>query len=45
MPTASINGVSLVYEEVGRGVPLVFVHGFAGDSRSWQPQVRFFARR
>ena len=45
MPTAPINGVTLFYEEVGEGLPLVFVHEFAGDYRSWQPQVRFFARR
>ena len=45
MPTARSNGVSLYYEEAGQGTPLVFVHEFAGDHRSWQPQVRFFGRR
>ena len=45
MPTAKVNGVNLFYEEVGEGTPLVFVHEFAGDSRSWHLQVRFFARR
>ena len=45
MPRALINGVHLFYEEAGQGVPLVFVHEFAGDGRSWLPQVRFFARR
>ena len=45
MPNAWVNGVGLFYEEVGRGTPLVFVHEFAGDHRSWVPQVRFFARR
>jgi pimeloyl-ACP methyl ester carboxylesterase len=45
MPRALINGVHLFYEETGRGTPLVFVHEFAGDSESWQLQVRFFARR
>lgn len=45
MPRASINGVHLFYEETGQGVPLVFVHEFAGDGRSWLPQVRFFGRR
>jgi pimeloyl-ACP methyl ester carboxylesterase len=39
------DGVRLYYEETGEGVPLVFVHEFAGDHRSWEPQVRFFARR
>jgi pimeloyl-ACP methyl ester carboxylesterase len=39
------DGVSLYYQEVGQGTPLVFVHEFAGDAASWEPQVRFFARR
>jgi pimeloyl-ACP methyl ester carboxylesterase len=45
MPEAGVNGVRLYYEVAGSGPPLVFVHEFAGDSRSWDPQVRFFARR
>ncbi|MFQ5897845.1 MAG: alpha/beta fold hydrolase [Candidatus Methylomirabilia bacterium] len=45
MPLARLNGVNLFYEEVGQGVPLVFVHEFAGDCQSWHLQVRFFARR
>ncbi len=45
MPRALINGVTLFYEVVGDGPPLVFVHEFAGDSQSWAPQVNFFARR
>jgi pimeloyl-ACP methyl ester carboxylesterase len=45
MPTARVNGIGLFYEEFGAGVPLVFVHEFAGDYQSWHLQVRFFARR
>jgi len=39
------DGVALHYEEAGAGTPLVFVHEFAGDHRSWEPQVRYFSRR
>jgi pimeloyl-ACP methyl ester carboxylesterase len=39
------DGVKLYYEETGSGVPIVFVHEFAGDCRSFEPQVRYFARR
>jgi pimeloyl-ACP methyl ester carboxylesterase len=39
------DGVKLYYEETGAGIPVVFVHEFAGDVRSWEPQIRFFARR
>src|SRR5260370_796795 len=45
MPKAGVGGVSLYYEEVGQGTPLVFVHEFAGDCWSWRPQVQFFSRR
>jgi pimeloyl-ACP methyl ester carboxylesterase len=46
MPLFTTNdGVELFYEEVGSNVPIVFVHEFAGDSRSWESQVRHFARR
>src|SRR5262249_56605447 len=27
----------------GRGAPLLLIHEFAGDHRSWEPQVRHFA--
>ena len=39
------DGVKLFYEEVGSGIPLVFVHEFAGDYRSWESQMRYFGRR
>jgi pimeloyl-ACP methyl ester carboxylesterase len=39
------DGVRLHYEEAGSGTPIVFVHEFAGDARSWEPQVRYFSRR
>ena len=39
------DGVKLYYEDGGSGVPIVFVHEFAGDHRAWEPQVRFFVRR
>jgi len=45
VPTARVDGVNLYYEAEGAGQPLVFVHEFAGDHRSWHPQVRFFSRR
>jgi pimeloyl-ACP methyl ester carboxylesterase len=39
------DGVTLHYEEAGTGTPIVFVHEFAGDWRTWEPQMRHFARR
>jgi pimeloyl-ACP methyl ester carboxylesterase/biotin operon repressor len=37
------DGVTLHAEEAGQGEPLVFIHEFAGDHRSWEPQIRFFS--
>ncbi|MBM3223975.1 MAG: alpha/beta fold hydrolase [Candidatus Tectomicrobia bacterium] len=45
MPMASVNGIQLYYEVTGSGYPLLFCHEFAGDYRSWEPQVRYFSRR
>jgi pimeloyl-ACP methyl ester carboxylesterase len=46
MPTVRTDdGVNLHYEEAGSGTPMVFVHEYAGDHRSWEMQLRFFARR
>ena len=39
------DGVRLHAEEAGAGTPIVFVHEFAADYRSWEPQMRYFARR
>ena len=46
MPYATTNdGVRLYFEETGSGTPIIFVHEFAGDHRSFEPQVRHFAKR
>jgi len=39
------DGVKLYYEEAGVGTPIVFVHEFAGDHRSWELQMRHFSRQ
>ena len=39
------DGVQLHYEEAGDVTAMVFVHEFAGDHRSFEPQMRHFARR
>ena len=45
MRIATDNGVELNVVEAGEGAPVIFVHEFAGDHRSWEPQLRAFARR
>jgi pimeloyl-ACP methyl ester carboxylesterase len=38
------DGTRLFYEESGQGTPVVFVHEYAGDFRTWEPQMRYFSR-
>jgi 3-oxoadipate enol-lactonase len=46
MPYAiTSDKVRLHYEEVGHGTPILFVHEFAGDHRSWEPQLRELGKR
>lgn len=45
MPYAVSQNARLYYEDAGKGTPIVFVHEFSGDLRSWEDQVRHFGRR
>ena len=46
MPYAMTDdGVRLYFEETGSGRPVIFVHEFAGDLRSFEPQMRHFGKR
>ena len=46
MPFATTDdGVKLYFEETGSGTPIVFVHEFAADHRSWEMQMRHFGQR
>jgi pimeloyl-ACP methyl ester carboxylesterase len=42
---ANVNGTTLYYEVTGKGTPIVFLHGFTGDHRNWDPQVKFFSKK
>ena len=38
------DNVKLFYESIGKGEPIIFVHEFAGDYRSWDPQINYLSR-
>ena len=40
-----INGDSIHYIEIGKGDPVVFVHGSLGDYRTWGRQLDTFAKK
>jgi pimeloyl-ACP methyl ester carboxylesterase len=42
--TPARDGTRLYYEEAGQGSAIVFVHEYAGDYRTWEPQMRYFSR-
>ncbi|HEY7549943.1 MAG TPA: alpha/beta hydrolase [Hyphomicrobiaceae bacterium] len=44
MPYAESQGARIYYEETGRGTPILFIHEFGGDYRSWREQMRHFGR-
>ena len=39
------DGVTLHVEQTGAGTPILFIHEFAGDARSWSPQTEHFSHR
>lgn len=45
MSSASLNGIELAFEEIGRGSQtLLLVHGHPFDHTMWRPQVEPLAR-
>ena len=38
------DNVKIFYESIGKGEPIIFVHEFAGDYRSWEPQINYLSR-
>ncbi len=44
MPHAQSDGARIYYEETGEGTPILFIHEFGGDLRSWDDQMRHFGR-
>jgi len=45
MIATAADGTALHVEVTGTGPTILFLHEFAGDHRSWEPQVRHFASR
>src|SRR5260370_10342929 len=44
MPYVEAAGAKLYFEESGYGYPIIFIHEFASDIRSWEAEVSYFSR-
>src|SRR6476620_5009078 len=42
---ADVNGIHLAFERVGRGYPMLLIHGFPRDRRLWRKLVPLLADR
>lgn len=45
MATATLNGISIYYEDHGSGVPVLLTHGYASSARMWEPQIGALTER
>ena len=45
MPTATVNGVRLFYEDVGEGPAIILLHGFTGSHKDWAAQIPILAEK
>ena len=43
MPVFERHGYKLYFEDQGTGTPLLFLHEFGGDTRSWRQQIDHFS--
>ena len=41
--TMDVEGGRLYWQTTGRGTPIILLHGFSFDHRSWDPQRLAFA--
>lgn len=44
MSTAELGGISVAYDDLGTGSPVVLVHGHPFNRTMWRPQAERFSR-
>ena len=45
MPTATVNGVRLFYEDSGEGPAIILLHGYTGSHKDWAAQIPVLAEK
>lgn len=45
MPTATVNGVRLFYEDLGEGPAIILLHGYTGSHKDWAAQIPVLAEK
>lgn len=43
LPNITVNDAQLYYEDTGKGKPIVFLHGYVGDTQDWENQVKLLS--
>jgi pimeloyl-ACP methyl ester carboxylesterase len=44
MPTITVNGTTIGYDDHGQGEPILFIHGIFVSRETWYPQLNHFAQ-
>ncbi len=39
-----VNGINLYYEIIGKGSPILFIHGLGSSTRDWEYQIEYFSK-
>jgi len=39
-----VNGIKLYYEIIGKGTPILFIHGLGSSTRDWEYQIEYFSK-
>ena len=42
MPYVKVNGIQMYYEDIGEGLPVVFLHGMGSSHNDWELQIPYF---
>jgi pimeloyl-ACP methyl ester carboxylesterase len=39
-----VNGITISYDDKGKGMPIIFIHGFPFNKSAWQPQLEYLQK-
>ena len=45
MPRKTVSGIHIAYDDIGEGLPIVFIHGFPLSRQIWRHQIKNLSKR